>query len=176
MCNEAQLMCDLDNYNNHKPNEFIQNLNYQWKEAKELIKKQAIKSKTIYDGKYVEPPHVYKVGDFVRMHNKTIQQGLKFKLRNDRYGEPCEIIEVLSPQNIKIKWKGKTKVINVNNVKPKEPDRSLSEKSTTQTTTHQQKTAKTATRQPVQTKTNKPVSTQVYVTRYGRHIRPRILV
>jgi hypothetical protein len=158
---EPRLLCDYDNYNNQKPNEFVKNLNYRWREAKSLIVEQAIKSKKQYDGKNVKPPCVYKVGDFVRLRSKTIHQGLKSKIRNDKFGDPMEIVEVLSPQNIRIKWKGSTKVINVDNCKPKEPDR-----------INDQPRQSLRSREVV---TSKPLSVSKtgYTTRYGRVVIQR---
>jgi hypothetical protein len=98
-------------------------LNFNWKEAKNLIVKQAKRSKALYDSEYKSEPPSDKVGDQVRLRQKSIQQVLKPKLRNDRFGESHQIIEVLSPQYIKLKWNKKTKKVNVNNVKPKKPDR-----------------------------------------------------
>ncbi len=42
---EARLLCDYDNYNQTRPTEFMRNLNYNWKEAKNLIVEQAKRSK-----------------------------------------------------------------------------------------------------------------------------------
>ena len=120
---EARLLCDYDNYNNYRPTNFVDKLNYNWREAKTLIVKQAQRSKTHYDSKYVTPPPVYKVGDSVRLKQKTLRQGLKSKLRGDKWSEPFKVLEVPSPQNVRIQFKNKSKVINVNNLKHKEPER-----------------------------------------------------
>ena len=63
------------------------------------------------------------MGDQVRVKSKTIQQGLKPKLRNDRYGDAYEVVRVVSPQNVEIKYKNTTKIVNIDNVKLKEPMR-----------------------------------------------------
>ena len=103
------------------------------------------------------------MGDQVRLRQKTIQQGLKPKLRNDRFGEPHEIVEVLSPQNIKIKWNNKTKIVNVNNVKPKELERTISKTNLGQGSCSNSK----------ETKQLNPGG-QPYFTKFGRQIRPRV--
>lgn len=115
---------DMDNFNSgYKPSEFIKNLHENWILAKCKIEKQAEINKRLYDSKYKTPPIKYQVGDEVRLKNFQTKVGLKKKLRNDLWSEPFKITKILSDQNIEIDINNKKKVINVNNVKKKEPER-----------------------------------------------------
>jgi hypothetical protein len=119
---------DLDNYNlGYEANDFIKNLRMQWQEAKINIEKQAGVSKKNYDSKYDSKPFEYKEGEYVRLKIHPTKIGLKKKLRNDNYGDPVKINQVLSEQNIEVLIKDKPKIINVRNCKPKEPDRIVTE-------------------------------------------------
>jgi hypothetical protein len=128
---------NLDNYNlGYEPSEFVKNLHERWQDAKERIMKQAEINKEIYDNKYEKEPPKYQVGEEVRVKQPLTRVGLKAKLRNDHWSQPMEIQKVLSKQNIAIKLpNGKTKVVNVNNVKKREKARNFSEAIPGQATT-----------------------------------------
>ena len=79
-----------------------------------------IKKKTLYDDKYSRPPVVYKEGEEVRLKQPQTKVGLKKKLRNDNWSEPRTITKVINDQNLEIDGK---KVVNVKNIKKKEPAR-----------------------------------------------------
>jgi hypothetical protein len=138
---------NLDNYNlGYEPSEFVKNLHERWQDAKARIIKQGEINKEIYDSKYERDPPVYQEGEEVRIKQPLTKVGLKSKLRNDHWSKPLEIQKVLSKQNIAIKLpNGKTKVVNVNNVKKKEKSRDVLEILPGQVT-----------------------------TRYGRETRPRV--
>ena len=137
---------DMDNYNiGYEPSMFVKNLHENWLLAREKIGKQAEISKRLYDSKYKTKPVKYKIGDLVRVYVPQTRSGLKKKLRNDLWSEPWEISKVLSEQNIEIVLNGKYKIVNVDNVKIKEPDRIE--------------------------KSGKDVA---YRTRFGRIIKPRV--
>lgn len=139
---------DLDNYNNrYNPSEFIQDLHRRWKEAKDNVLKHAEINKDNYDSKYQRKPVKYNDDDFVRLKIHTTKPGLKKKLRNDLYSEPVKINKVLSDQNVEVKIGNKNKVVNVNNLKKKEPDRSI---------------------------VLERINPNLIVTRYGRTTKPRI--
>ena len=119
---EPRLPSDLDNFNNYQSSSFIDDINYGWKEAKRQILKQATISKTRYDSKYTSKPTEYEVGDEVRIKQPQTKIGLKKKLRKDIWSEPRKITRVISPENVEINNK---KVVNVNNIKKKEPTREI---------------------------------------------------
>ena len=64
----------------------------------------------------------YKVDDQIRLKQMKTRVGLKRKLRNDLWSEPKRITKVISPENVEIESK---KIVNVNNIKKKEPDREV---------------------------------------------------
>ena len=101
------------------------NLNEQWREAKRNIIKQAEVNKESYDSKYLKNQPVYKEGDEVRVKQLATKVGLKRKLRNDLWSDAYKITKVVSPTNVEIQFKNKTKVINVNNIKKKELNREV---------------------------------------------------
>ena len=119
---------DLDNYNlGYEPGKFINDLHNNWLLAKHKIVKQAEKNKKLYDAKYKKSPPKYEVNEKVRIHKPQTKVGLKKKLRNDLWSEPVKISKVISDQNIEVEWNNKKKIVNVNNVKKKEPDRNNQE-------------------------------------------------
>lgn len=120
---EGKLPADLDRYNGYRPSDFIENINQAWIEAKNNINKQAEINKQYYDSKYTKDPVTFKEGDYVRVKQKQIKLGLKKKLSNQKYSDPCKITKIISDQNIEINVKGKNKIVNVDNVKKKEKDR-----------------------------------------------------
>jgi hypothetical protein len=61
----------------------------------------------------------------VRVRIPQTKIGLKKKLRNDLWSDPVEITKIHSNQNVEVATKKGSKVLNVNNVKLKEPDRGL---------------------------------------------------
>lgn len=100
-------------------------MNEQWREAKRNIIKQAEVNKESYDSKYLKNQPVYKEGDEVRVKQLATKVGLKRKLRNDLWSDAYKITKVVSPTNVEIQFKNKTKVINVNNIKKKELNREV---------------------------------------------------
>lgn len=119
---------EMDNYNlGYEPSQFIQNLHEKWLDARCKIIKQAEINKTYYDKKYKSPPPIYKPNEEVRIKQPQTKTNLKKKLRNDLWSNPLKIEDVLSDQNLVVNYKGKSKVVNVNNVKKKEPTRKYSE-------------------------------------------------
>jgi hypothetical protein len=117
---------DLDNYNlGYQPCEFVKNLHQRWQEAKDKIVKAAKMNKEYYDNKYIRQPTKYCVGDWIRVKQPQTKVGLKRKLRNDFWSDPYRITNVLSEQNVEIDYKGQKKVVNVDNIKRKEPIRIL---------------------------------------------------
>ena len=119
---------DLDNYNQgYEACRFVNDLHTNWLLAKNRICKQAEINKNLYDSKYKKPPTAYNVGDKVRVYKPQTIVGLKKKLRNDLWSEPCRINKVMSDQNVEIEHNNKRKVVNVNNIKKKEPDRCSNE-------------------------------------------------
>ena len=100
-------------------------MNEQWREAKRNIIKQAEVNKESYDSKYLKNQPVYKEGDEVRVKQFATKVGLKRKSRNDLWSDAYKITKVISPSNVEIQFKNKTKVINVNNVYKKELNREV---------------------------------------------------
>lgn len=116
---------DLDNLNKgYEPGKFISDLHERWTEARNLICKQAEINKKIYDGKYKRNPTTYRVNDYVRVKRQQTRVGLKKKLRNDHWSEPLRVSKVVCDQNVEVEIGNKTKIVNVNNIKKKEPTRS----------------------------------------------------
>ncbi|CAF1114090.1 unnamed protein product [Brachionus calyciflorus] len=113
---------DLDNYNlGYEPSEFIKNLHENWLLARTKIIKQAKINKLNYDSKYKLGPPKYKIGEEVRIKLPQTKIGLKPKLRNDKWSEPRKIRNVITAQNVSLEPDGK--IVNVNNIKKKEPKR-----------------------------------------------------
>jgi hypothetical protein len=122
---------NLDNFNSgYKTSEFVRNLQRSWKEAKCYIEKQAAINKDFYDSKYRCQPIVYKEGDLVRLHQPKTPTGLKTKLRRDKWSKAYKVTRVLSDQTVEIDLGGKTKIVCVNNIKKKGPERLLTDEST----------------------------------------------
>ena len=118
---------DLDNFNiGYQPSKFVEDLMYRWKEAKDKIVKQAEINKEYYDSKYQKEPVKFKENDLVRIRQPQTKIGLKKKLRNDLYSEPVRINKVVSDQNVEIEINNKKKIVNVDNIKKKEPNRLIS--------------------------------------------------
>lgn len=170
---------DLDNFNlGYEPSEFVENLHWRWLEAKENIVKQAEINKERYDRKYDHPPPKYRVGDLVRIKQPQTKIGLKCKLRNDLWSDPYPITRVTSEQNVEVKINEKTKIVNVNNVKPKERDRCIA----TNDCDHDLNKADA---KPMSKATNQPIEKRAYrkgdeivrtnetTTRSGRVSKPR---
>ena len=109
----------------YNPSKFVEDLNEQWREAKRNTIKQAEVNKESYDSKYLKNQPVYKEGDEVRVKQLATKVGLKRKLRNDLWSDAYKITKVVSPTNVEIQFKNKTKVINVNNIKKKELNREV---------------------------------------------------
>ena len=123
---EPRLPSDLDGFSqDYNPSKFVEDLNEQWREAKRNIIKQAEVNKESYDSKYLKNQPVYKEGDEVRVKQLATKIGLKRKLRNDLWSDAYKITKVVSPTNVEIQFKNKTKVINVNNIKKKELNREV---------------------------------------------------
>jgi hypothetical protein len=115
---------EMDNFNSgYEPSEFIKNLHNNWLLAKSKIVKQAEANKKAYDSKYKHPPIKYKEGEEIRLKRPQTIVGLKKKLRNDLWSEPYKITKVISDQNVEIDLGNTKKVVNVNNIKKKEPER-----------------------------------------------------
>jgi hypothetical protein len=114
---EPHLPADLDYTNTYVPSSFIESLHYGWQEAKRNVVKHGLINKHIYDSKYSTPPVTFKDGDLIRVKTHTIKPGLKRKLQNKKWSDPVKILKVVSPQNVEIEFKGKTKILNVNNIK-----------------------------------------------------------
>jgi hypothetical protein len=137
---------DLDNFNiGYQPSKFVEELMYRWKEAKDKISRQAEISKEYYDKKYGKEPTKYKENDLVRIKQPQTKIGLKKKLRNDLYSEPVRISKVLSDQNVEVEVRNRKKVVNVDNIKKKEVNRT------------------------------EMIRTEPIITRYGRVSNPRML-
>ena len=121
---EPRLPSDLDNFDNsYNPSYFIQDLHESWLEAKRHLSKQAEVNKSKYDSHYDRKPVSYVENDWVRMKKFQTKPGLKKKLRNDHWSEPVQVKKVLSDQNVEVAIGNKRKVVNVNNIKRKEPTR-----------------------------------------------------
>ncbi len=119
---KPRLPSDLDNFDRFESSKFMDDINYGWVEAKRQIIEQAALNKKAYVWKYQTEPVEYNVGDRIRLRQPETQIGLKKKLRNDIWSEPKVISKVISPQNNEI---DNRKIVNVNNVKKKEPDREI---------------------------------------------------
>ena len=117
---EANLPSDYDLFDKYQSSKFMDDIHNGWLEAKRQI--HGNKNKTLYDDKYSRPPVVYKEGEEVRLKQPQTKVGLKKKLRNDNWSEPRTITKVINDQNIEIDGK---KVVNVNNIKKKEPAREM---------------------------------------------------
>lgn len=116
---------DLDNYNlGYEPGKFISDLHNNWLLAKHKIVKQAEINEKLYNSKYKKPHPEYKENEYVRIFKPQTKIGLKKKLRNDLWSEPVKINKVISKQNVEVLYNNKRKIINVNNIKKKEPNRS----------------------------------------------------
>ncbi len=98
----------------------MDDINYGWMEAKRKILKQADINIKRYDSKYAKDPIQYKEGDLVRVKQPQTKVGLKKKLRRDLWSQPRTVTKVVSPENVEIDHK---KIVNVNNIKKKEPTR-----------------------------------------------------
>ena len=85
------------------------------------------KRKKRYDNKYDKSVPEYQENDLVRIKKFQTETGLKKKLRNEIWSEPYKITKVLSKQNVEISDLDESnrskRVVNVNNIKKKEPDR-----------------------------------------------------
>ncbi|CAF0859482.1 unnamed protein product [Brachionus calyciflorus] len=120
---------EMDNYNlGYEPSQFIQNIHEKWLEARSKIVEKAEINKKYYDKKYKLTQPIFKPNEEVRIKQPQTKINLKKKLRNDLWSDPVKIVDVLSNQNILIENKGKRKIVNINNVKKKEPDRKCFEK------------------------------------------------
>ena len=93
-----RLPSDLDRWS---PNSsFVGKLDEAWKQAKSLVETQAAKSTQRLLDKYNTTP-VYKIGDWVRLHNPVTKIGLKKKLRGDLWKGPFKILDI-TPFNVKL--------------------------------------------------------------------------
>ena len=59
----------------------------------------------------------------MRIKNHVTKTGLKKKLRNDLWSDPIKVTKIVSDQNIEIDLNGTLKIVHIDNVKRKEPDR-----------------------------------------------------
>jgi hypothetical protein len=105
---------NLDDFNGgYQPSKFIENLHESWVQAKANILRAAEINKKHYDKKYDKEPPVFKEGEYVRLRQFPTKIELKKKLRNDHYSDLVQITKVISNQNVEIKLKNKSKVVNV---------------------------------------------------------------
>ena len=115
---------DLDNFNKgYESSEFVENLRWRWEEIKKKIESTAEITKEAYDNKKKSESNPYSVGDLVRIKNHVTKTGLKKKLRNDLWSDPIKVTKIVSDQNIEIDLNGTLKIVHIDNVKLKEPDR-----------------------------------------------------
>lgn len=118
---------DIDDFNKgYESSTFIENLHWRWAEIKKKIQNSAEINKEIYDNRKKSGSNPFRVGDFVRIKNQQTKTGLKTKLRNDMWSDPVKVTRIVSDQNIEVDLKGEKKIIHIDNVKRKEPERLIS--------------------------------------------------
>ncbi len=120
---ELRLPMDIDTY---MPKlQHTKSLKLHWQRAQAGVARQAVKNQKRHDDRIRHQPHVYKVGDQVRLKIHVLKPGVSAKL-SDRWSEPFEVVEVRR-NNIGILRNGKVKMINGAHVKPAEIARTVRE-------------------------------------------------